>query len=109
LEGAGGGREVGEEGEVGGGDGRSETRETLVAPATKEMVAPGVWLGLATVVLVIRRCVDHATGKASDDVRYFISSLPAKVKRLAGAVRQHWGVENGLHWVFDVAFNKDRM
>src|SRR5262249_18042518 len=81
--------------EVEEGHGRTETRETLVAPATKEMVAPGVWLGLATVVLVIRRCVDHATGKASDDVRYFISSLPAKVKRLAGAVRQHWGIENG--------------
>ena len=64
---------------------------------------------MATVVLVIRRCVDHATGKASDEVRYFISSLPAKVKRLAGAVRQHWGIENGLHWVLDVAFNEDRM
>jgi predicted transposase YbfD/YdcC len=91
------------------GHGRSETRETFVAPATKEMVASGAWLGLATVVLVIRRCLDHATGKCSDEVRYFISSLPAKVKRLAGAVRQHWGIENSLHWVLDVAFNEDRM
>jgi hypothetical protein len=61
------------------------------------MVAPGVWLGLASVILVIRRCVEHATGQSSDEVRYFISSLPAKVKRLAGAVRQHRGIENGLH------------
>jgi predicted transposase YbfD/YdcC len=91
------------------GHGRSETRATFVAPATKEMVAPGAWLGLATVVLVIRRCVDHATGKASDEARYFLSSLPARVKRLAGAVRQHWGIENGLHWVLDVAFHEDRM
>ncbi len=91
------------------GHGRSETRETFVAPATKEMVASGAWLGLATVVLVIRRCVEHATGKSSDEVRYFISSLPAKVKRLAGAVRQHWGIENSLHWVLDVAFNEDRL
>jgi predicted transposase YbfD/YdcC len=89
--------------------GRSETRETFVAPAPKELVASGAWLGLATVVLVIRRCVDHATGKSSDEARYFLSSLPAKVKRLAGAVRQHWGIENGLHWVLDVAFNEDRM
>jgi len=95
--------------EVEEGHGRSETRETFVAPATKAMVASGAWLGLATVVLVIRRCVEHATGKASDEVRYFISSLPAKVKRLARAVRQHWGIENGLHWVLDVAFNEDRM
>jgi predicted transposase YbfD/YdcC len=95
--------------EVEEGHGRSETRETFVAPATKEMVASGAWPGLATVVLVIRRCVDHATGKASDEVRYFISSLPARAKRLARAVRQHWGIENGLHWVLDVAFNEDRM
>lgn len=91
------------------GHGRTEARETFVAPATAEMVATGAWAGLATVVMVIRRGVEHATGKASDEVRYFISSLPAKVKRLAGAVRQHWGIENGLHWVLDVAFNEDRM
>jgi hypothetical protein len=58
------------------------------------MGASGAWAGLASVVLVIRRCADHATGRASDEVRYFISSLPAKVKRLARAVRQHWGIEN---------------
>jgi len=103
------GRKLRHHREVEEGHGRSETRETFVAPATKEMVASGAWLGLATVVLVIRRCVDHATGKSSDEARYFISSLPAKVKRLAGAVRQHWGIENGLHWVLDVAFNEDRM
>src|SRR3954447_5023860 len=95
--------------EVEEGHGRSETRETFVAPAAKGMAASGAWLGLATVVLVIRRCVDHATGKSRDEVRYFLSSLPAKVRRLAGAVRQHWGIENGLHWVLDVAFHEDRM
>jgi predicted transposase YbfD/YdcC len=91
------------------GHGRTETRETFVAPATREMVAPGAWVGLASVVMVIRYCVDHATGQSSDEVRYFISNLPAKVKRLAGVVRHHWGIENGLHWVLDVAFNEDRM
>jgi predicted transposase YbfD/YdcC len=91
------------------GHGRTETRETFVAPAPPALAAAGAWAGLASVVMVIRRSVEHATGKASDEVRYFISSLPAKVRRLAGAVRQHWGIENGLHWVLDVAFNEDRM
>jgi predicted transposase YbfD/YdcC len=91
------------------GHGRTETRETFVAPAPKALGAAGVWAGLATVVMVIRRCLDHATGETSDEVRYFISSLPAKVRRRADAVRQHWGIENGLHWVLDVAFNEDRM
>ncbi len=91
------------------GHGRSETRETLVMPVPKERVATGAWVGLATIIMVIRQCVDHVSGKTSDEVRYFISSLPARAKRLAGAVRQHWGIENGLHWVLDVAFNEDRM
>jgi predicted transposase YbfD/YdcC len=95
--------------QVESGHGRTETRETFVAPVPKGLAAAGAWVGLATLVMVIRRCVDHATAKSSDEVRYFISSLPAKVKRLAGAVRQHWGIENGLHWVLDVAFNEDRL
>ena len=91
------------------GHGRTETRETLVTPVPKSVNATGAWVGLATLVLVIRQSVDHATGKASDEVRYFISSLPARAKRLANAVRQHWSIENSLHWVLDVAFNEDRM
>src|SRR5262249_7075834 len=91
------------------GHGRTETRETFVAPAPAGMTAWGAWVGLASIVLVIRRCLDHTTGKESEDVRYFLSSLPARGKRLASAVREHWGIENGLHWVLDVAFNEDRM
>jgi predicted transposase YbfD/YdcC len=78
------------------GHGRTETRETFVAGVPKGMAAAGAWVGLATLVMVIRRSVDHTTVKESDEVRYFISSLPAKVKRLASAVRQHWGIENRL-------------
>jgi predicted transposase YbfD/YdcC len=91
------------------GHGRTETRETFVAPAPKGLVAPGLWVGLASIILVVRRCVEHTSGKATDEVRYFISSLPARAKRLARAVRQHWGIENSLHWVLDVAFNEDRL
>src|SRR5262245_26614850 len=50
------------------GHGRTETRETFVAPAPKALVAPGLWVGLATIVMVIRRSVEHATGKTTDDV-----------------------------------------
>jgi predicted transposase YbfD/YdcC len=39
--------------------------------------------------------------------RYFISSLKAPAKRLLKAVRGHWGIENGLHWVLDIAFRDD--
>lgn len=89
--------------------GRTETRETFVAAAPKALKASGLWVGLASIVMVIRHCVEHTTGKETREVRYFISSLPATAKRLAVAIRQHWGIENGLHWVLDVAFNEDRM
>ncbi len=91
------------------GHGRTETRHTLVVPAPQALVQSGIWAGLATLIMVLRESMDHRTGIKTEEVRYFISSLPARAKRLAHAVRQHWGIENGLHWVLDVAFNEDRM
>lgn len=38
----------------------------------------------------------------------YLSSLPPEAPRLARIIRQHWGVENGLHWVLDVGFGEDR-
>jgi len=67
---------------LGATDGVGALAQLMTTFATTSLTS---WL--ATVVLVIRRCVDHATGKSSDDVRYFLSSLPAKVKMTdAGAV-----------------------
>jgi len=39
--------------------------------------------------------------------RYYLTSLAGDVQQFAHAVRSHWGIENGLHWVFDVAFRED--
>ena len=40
-------------------------------------------------------------------MRYFISSLPVKVKQFAHAVRSHWGIENSCHWCLDVTYRED--
>jgi predicted transposase YbfD/YdcC len=40
-------------------------------------------------------------------VRYFLSSLPPVARRLGAAIRGHWRIENGLHWVLDVVFRED--
>ena len=48
-----------------------------------------------------------ADGKTSVHRRRFITSLPAQSDRILGAVREHWGVENGLHWTLDVSFGED--
>jgi predicted transposase YbfD/YdcC len=47
-------------------------------------------------------------GKESMEVRYYISGLSNDAERFGKAVREHWGVENGLHWVLDMVFDEDR-
>ncbi len=49
-------------------------------------------------------CREHTTG----DRRLCLSRLPADAARLARVVRSHWAIENGLHWVLDVAMHQDR-
>jgi predicted transposase YbfD/YdcC len=39
--------------------------------------------------------------------RYFISSAALSAERLSHAVREHWGIENQLHWVLDVSLGED--
>lgn len=41
------------------------------------------------------------------ETRYFISSLEENAEKFANSVRSHWGIENSLHWILDVALNED--
>ena len=63
------------------------------------------WKKLNTIVMIHseRRCKD----KTSTEYRYYISSLPNDAARMLWAVRSHWSIENGLHWVLDIAFRED--
>ena len=65
------------------------------------------WPGVKTVLATesIRR---SGGGPISSQIRYFLSSRPADDEQLAEAIRRHWGIENGLHWVLDVTFDEDR-
>lgn len=63
------------------------------------------WAGLSSIGAVEseRRIAERVTR----ETRYFISSLSGSVRKLAQAVRAHWGIENRLHWTLDVAFGED--
>ena len=59
--------------------------------------------------MVMSRATRTLNGKASVEDRYFITScIHNDVKKIADAVRHHWGIENGLHWVLDAAFLEDQ-
>ena len=47
-------------------------------------------------------------GKISRSTRYYLSSARLSAERFAKAVRAHWGIENGVHWVLDMVFDEDR-
>ena len=47
-------------------------------------------------------------GQTSIERRYFISSRVGEVAQVIGVLaRNHWSVENNLHWMLDVAFGED--
>jgi predicted transposase YbfD/YdcC len=87
------------------GHGREETRTYLQLPAPKGLPGFALWKALKTIAVVTSLCVRD--GKETIEVRYYISSLAMDVKRMARAVRGHWGIENSCHWVLDVTYRED--
>jgi predicted transposase YbfD/YdcC len=87
------------------GHGREEYRCYTVLHYTEGLRNAQAWAGLTTIGL----CYSERTvgGKTSEEVRYFIGSKQARAKYYGQALRNHWGIENGLHWQLDVTFRED--
>jgi predicted transposase YbfD/YdcC len=91
------------------GHGRHEHRAVRVVPARGHLSAAqeAAWVGVVTLVMVTRVVWCQATGVGSTEVSYFLSSLRPNARRIGSAIRGHWSIENGLHWVLDVVFRED--
>src|SRR3954452_16036226 len=63
------------------------------------------WRDLRTLVMATS-CVTRGE-EETWETRMFISDLGPRAKSLGDAVRRHWGIENGQHWVLDVSFHED--
>jgi predicted transposase YbfD/YdcC len=87
------------------GHGRTEIRRYWTMPVTELFFDPNQWVGLQSVGLV--ESVRKIGSQTSTSKRYYLNSFSSNAQLLAHDVRSHWGVENNVHWVLDVAF-KDR-
>jgi predicted transposase YbfD/YdcC len=89
--------------------GRLEYRETVVIDDL-ELLKDSIrdyelWKDLKSVVITKSIC--ERDGKVCEERRYHISSRVTTAAIFGKTVRGHWGIENGLHWVLDVAFGED--
>jgi predicted transposase YbfD/YdcC len=87
------------------GHGREEYRCYTVLHNTAGIRNVPAWAGLTTVGM----CYSERTvaGATSTEVRYFIGSRQAGAQEYGEALRNHWGIENSLHWHLDVTFRED--
>jgi predicted transposase YbfD/YdcC len=89
------------------GHGRIETRKVYSCPNAPDFLdATQDWTSINTLVMVerIRQINDKETTAKS----FYISSLVQPTSQEIGIyIRNHWGIENGLHWQLDVTFRED--
>lgn len=87
--------------------GRIEIRRcwTLSGSGLDYLVQKQHWKGLQTVAMV--QSERRVNGKVSIERRYYLSSLEQDAVVMNAAIRTHWAIENGLHWVLDVSFGED--
>lgn len=89
--------------------GRIETRIVTATDDIAWLKKRHNWPGLKGIVMVerVREIGAHPGAKIERETRFFITSRAADAAALSYAIRGHWGIENGLHWVMDMVFRDD--
>jgi predicted transposase YbfD/YdcC len=87
--------------------GRTETRKCTVLQDLRFLDEKKNWPGLKSVIKIDSERHFKVSGKTEKATRYYISSLKVDALLINDKIRDHWAVENKLHWVLDVVFNED--
>jgi len=91
-----------------GGHGRIEIRQCWAVSGADSLAflrGGDQWSGLQTIVMM--KFERRIKRQVSQQTHYFITSLPNDAQTILATKRSHWGIENQLHWVLDVAFRED--
>lgn len=94
--------------QVTAGHDRREIRQCWVVrqPEYRAYLRRGpVWTRLTSLVKLLT--IRQTASKSEVTSRYFISSWDAPAQVFLKSIREHWQIENGLHWVLDIAFRED--
>lgn len=88
------------------GHGRLERRHCMMLTGrTIERIVN--WDKVKSIVCIVNSRKNLKTLERSEEGHYYITSIKEDAGRVAGAVREHWQVENNLHWQLDVSFGED--
>jgi predicted transposase YbfD/YdcC len=86
--------------------GRIESRTCEVIRDLDHLENKDKWVGLKSIIKI--SSIVEVGEKKSTETRLYISSLESSSEDLNQYIREHWGIENSLHWTLDVTFNEDR-
>ncbi len=87
------------------GHGRIEQRLYFQVTVPRDLQGRAEWAGLKTIGAAIR--IYQQDGKEKSAVRYYLCSMRRNGKVFANAVRNHWAIENTLHWSLDMTYRED--
>lgn len=89
------------------GHGRVETRKYWITDQIAWLDKKDDWKNLISIGLV--ESIRSIKGETSTEMRCFIASIKPDANKFSQAVRQHWSIENNLHWQLDVTFDEDKL
>lgn len=87
------------------GHGRIETRRYWTMGNTEYLIGAEKWQDLKSIGMVESERIMN--GSISTEQRYYLLSFETDVLRFSKSVRNHWSIENQLHWILDVGFDED--